>query len=352
MPSTAQFTALLTEAVSSSGCAHHDALHAVYSAFLSRPPGVAAMLVSGITAQKELCLVADHGRVDAEGGEVALEPCEDAVREGDGREIWMLDPSGKMSTLMGKKCLSAPRGAQGTGKKLELTDCDLAATSTDRKSQFEMSSDSRIYLAPKTNLCLTIAGKNLASGLEADVAKGQAAEASSSYDSVAHTAARAVDGNPASYWASAPGVSEGSRVALAVPFKKARVNSVDIDWEIAPRAFEIETSEDGYRWVTQYAMDDLPPDATHSHVPLYGLRSSGVRLLMTAPHPGKLMYGVRSIRANSPVLTPVVDNCKAAAKLADARDRWFLSSVAEFEPRIKIEERNEMLARGELINKL
>merc|ERR1712061_4360 len=44
------------------------------------------------------------------------------------------------------------------------------------------------------------------------------------------------------------------------------------------------------------------------------------------------IYGIKSISVYAPQLQAVVDNCANAAKSTDARDKYFLSYVGEFDP--------------------
>lgn len=79
--------------------------------------GHSAMLISGATANKELCLVSRAEHFGARF--LAVEPCEDAVLEKDGREIWQLSPGGRIADLAGR-CLAVHSG------ELLLRQCEAA----------------------------------------------------------------------------------------------------------------------------------------------------------------------------------------------------------------------------------
>ena len=71
---------------------------------------------------------------------------------------------------------------------------------------------------------------------------------------------------------------------------------------------------------------------------MFELWTSTVAFPIVQPHPryghfqGHAVYGIKSLGFFSPRLHTAVEDCASAATSSDARDKVFLSYVAEFEP--------------------
>jgi chitosanase len=123
---------------------------------------------------------------------------------------------------------------------------------------------------------LTVWANSGAEAADAPLSSGRPAEASS-IETEALGAANAVDGDPATRWASEEGVDPQW---LAVDLGSARpITRVRMRWETAyARAYRIETSPDGTAWTTVHAtaaadggIDDLTGlNATGRYVRLFG----------------------------------------------------------------------------------
>merc|ERR1712039_1041879 len=114
------------------------------------------------------------------------------------------------------------------------------------------------------------------------------------------------------------------------------MGAMKISWEFPAKAFAVSLSEDGEHWSEVFATSVNVESSTA--ITLEGRRASKVRLVMQEPHPldgalgGHMLYGVRSVSVLSPRLHAVADNCAAAEKSKDARDKYFASFVSEFDP--------------------
>merc|ERR1712066_425842 len=59
---------------------------------------------------------------------------------------------------------------------------------------------------------------------------------------------------------------------------------------------------------------------------------------MSEPHPylgvwhGEKLYGIKTISVLAPRMEAVLDDCEAAARSSDARDKYFAVSVPAFDP--------------------
>jgi hypothetical protein len=112
---------------------------------------------------------------------------------------------------------------------------------------------------------------------------------------------------------------------------------VDINWEYPPKAFTIETSQNGDKWkginsVSSNTQWRFQQSLKNAYVKKF-------RIVMTETHPGKMgsindhgVYGINSIKLMSRPIAPIVQKCDDAAKSVDARDKWFLSEVTQFYP--------------------
>ena len=132
-----------------------------------------------------------------------------------------------------------------------------------------------------------------------DVAKGQAAKSTSSSD-LAHSAEHAVDGNPATYWASdLMGEDADAAVSWQVSFPRSRLNSVDIEWEYAPQQFDLQISRDGDSWKTAYSVSSNPLNSERSHIRLDGIEAQAARLVFGSNAALAHHVGIRHFRVTS-----------------------------------------------------
>ena len=104
---------------------------------------------------------------------LVLESCVDAVAAGDGRELWVMQPGGRIAALLrGEKCISEHDGL------VSLSDCEGGVA-------WELQANNQLKSASAGGLCLS--GSGASSGT--NVALRAAVHASSAID-VAHGASR------------------------------------------------------------------------------------------------------------------------------------------------------------------
>merc|ERR1712072_75783 len=114
------------------------------------------------------------------------------------------------------------------------------------------------------------------------------------------------------------------------------LDSFAIDWESPAQAFAIQTSSNGEDWQTVYATD--VNSLYKSSGKLGGVKATQARILMTTPHPiygkvnGRSAYGIRRAQFKANRLATIVEDCGAAGKSKDARDKYFLTYVSETDP--------------------
>jgi type 1 glutamine amidotransferase len=109
----------------------------------------------------------------------------------------------------------------------------------------------------------------------ADLAQGRPVTVSSVEAGSPHVAANAVDGNPATRWASAYADPQWISVDLGATYNLSRVR---LTWEAAyARAYQIQTSPDGAAWTTvsgtttgDGGVDDVSLTGTGRYVRVYG----------------------------------------------------------------------------------
>jgi len=276
----------------------------------------AFMIVGGLSASTEQCLTVANGNVDMDGADVVLEACNSAIAAGDGRELWQHLPNGQISNVVGGKCIGAD------GNAVVLTSCDGA-------SMWETQSNGQLKLGHEGEQCLS--QKGLAAGAE-DVAAHSAISASGSADVAAHGANMAVDGASSTFWASA--LDPEGPVSITVDLGGERkLSAAEIQWEFPAKAFSITTSTDGVKWSEVYATDSNV--LSSSSVALGSVAASKVRIVMheaAGTFQGHRVYGIKALVLRASRLQSIVEECAAAAKSSDARDKYFETHVSEFAP--------------------
>jgi len=288
---------------------------------ISRASGHSVMMISGMSSLRSMCLMENSGIV-------GLDVCTTGIAAGDGREQWMIQPGGQLASRTGNACLAVENGRLANGGAVVLADCEAAPVwDFQENGQFKIrgADDGAV------EFCLSQGG--LSPGME-DVAANAAVSASSALSLASHGAALAVDGKAASFWASE--FDAIAPVIFTVDFGVSSVNSAEIDWEFPARSFVVSVSEDGERWVDHFATDSNVLEKTR--INFEGVAAvRKLRITMHEAHPvrgqfqGHAVFGIRSLSVFAPRLRTVVQDCVESAKSADARDKYFLAQVGEFD---------------------
>eukprot|EP00929_Paragymnodinium_shiwhaense_P106938 TRINITY_DN72822_c0_g1_i1.p1 TRINITY_DN72822_c0_g1~~TRINITY_DN72822_c0_g1_i1.p1 ORF type:complete len:517 (-),score=102.28 TRINITY_DN72822_c0_g1_i1:191-1699(-) len=337
------------------------------TAFLQKDQ--AFQLVSAASPEDDpQCLVVAGGRVRNEGSEFLLESCKDVKKKGDGRGAYLLQPNGQLVTAVGRRCLArSPDDTDAGQGLLQLADCDEASKrelSWKLLEQGQLFGQTSGYILqgrrrkPKVaaggaaavgaeipgaqpsadGFCLSMAGE-LPLGKQ-DLALHKEVDATSISDPVAHHAGRAVDGNPATFWASQK--KPPTPVTFDVDLDGNHpLSSIDIEWECPPSNYSVQIKHPTKGWVEQFnTMNDEKPVAAKQkqkklRVPLEGQRASAVRIGLHAPVPkcyGVDAFAINSLQVQAPRVRPVLEQCSEVVKFKDARGRWFLSDIRQFDP--------------------
>jgi hypothetical protein len=277
------------------------------------------MLASGITASEDMCVTVDNGFVDVDGAEIGLEPCVAAIAAGDGRELWSFQPNGQMMNTAGEKCAGV--GSDGNG--VVMMSCDASQDST-----WQAEGSGQLMVG---NGCLSMTGS--APGSD-NVAFASAVAATSTVDA-AHGASMAVDRLSGSYWASRLG-DVREPVVFTIDFGAIHKLQLGvITWEFPAKSFAISTTTDGTHWKEVYSTD--VNSLFENRVPFGSRFAAKVKLELREPHPvygrfeGQALYGINSILLSAVRLRPVLVDCSKAAEAADARDKFFMSHVGEYD---------------------
>ena len=95
----------------------------------------------------------------------------------------------------------------------------------------------------------------------------------------------------------------------------------------------VALSDEGETWDEVYATDNNALHETRVDFGRGGIQM--MRVTMRESHPvygrlaGHALYGIKSLAVFAPRLRTVFDNCAAAAKSTDARDKYFLTHVGQ-----------------------
>lgn len=294
----------------------------INSAVLIAEPGP-IMLVSGITSSDgEQCLVASASGVN-------LERCLDAIASGDGREILRLDEDGQVVSMADGKCMALANGDTTGGGMLIKEKCSGSIASGDGRSVFVVTPNGQLKMPHIGNYCLAIAGDGAS---DADVARTAHLAATSS--SAEHDVKNVADEDAKSYWSSAPDAALPVDVLLDFGETK-QIKAVEIEWEHPAQAFELQVASHG-SWTTAYATSGNNQQGTRYVGP--AIAGSALRVRMTKPHPtlgnsgGHAVYGIKNVRVIASTTRVIVQDCAEAEGSQDARDKFFMVAVPEFDP--------------------
>merc|ERR1712051_760595 len=227
------------------------------------------------------------------------------------------EAGGQLMNVVSKRCA----GSKG-GVSIAMMECSGA-------SVWKILANGQVQVGDK---CLSQSG--MAAGTE-NIALWAATSASSWTNSASHGSVAAVDADDATFWASKP--DEASPVVFTVDLGEKRdINVLKISWEYPAESFAVASSVDAQHWTEVFSTTVNMVNVTQ--VPLGQTVASKVRVTMRKPHPiygkfsGQSVYGIKSLAILAPRLQVTLDDCSAAAQSKDARDKYFSSSVSNFNP--------------------
>ncbi|KAL7069268.1 hypothetical protein ACR3K2_02030 [Cryptosporidium serpentis] len=293
-----------------------------------------AMIISGITDPKgDNCLQVSGGRIQQEFAPVELDSCVYGIAAGDGRELWRIRPNGQIVSALSNppKCLAVANGDLSHESPLVIQDCELAEQAQDGRSYWDFNDFSQLRVKG-TNAC--IYQKNVVGNSVGVTILHLNGTASSVMDAL-HLPESAFDGDVATYWVSAA-FDDASEHRVAMDLStgnKYEIRNIRIDWEFPPISYAIVSNIDG-RITEVTRVEGNPLNITLND--MGGITTSHIRIIMEKPHPrygkfsGKYLYGIREVEVLTNNLNSVITFCKDAATSSDARDKYFLNYVEEF----------------------
>jgi len=261
-------------------------------------------------------------------GDVAMEPCLDAIAGGDGREIFQFGQEGQLLSVGAGSCVTLVDGDTTGGGAFALEACPTSAGATDGRYVFSPTPTGQVKMPRMGNFCLTLMGD---SAVSTDVSSGAVVTATAS--DAQHSASSVVDGNDLTYWSS--GFDPSAEVSMLVDLgAEKNIEQAVIEWEQAPLAFEIQVSRGG-TFKTLMAVTSNNLNTTRFVGP--SVRGSVLRVRMTQPHPlgknnGHSVYAIKHIRVLASEAELVVQDCGEAEANTDARDKLFMVAVPEYDP--------------------
>ncbi|CRG94563.1 LCCL domain-containing protein, putative [Plasmodium gallinaceum] len=299
------------------------------------------LLLSGITSENEMCLQVEEGLINNDNTSVILDSCINALSSGDGRELWKTNSNNQIISAFSDppKCLSVINLDNLENNKIVLYDCLRALEDGDGKSNWIFESNSQIRLQ-KSGESLCISQKNIygnVPGIHDILLNLDVSIDSNSILDNDHNPDNTIDGNLNSYWASATFADNYEHlVYLNLDLNKlVEISRIKIYWEYPPLHYNIEVSSDNQNF--KVIVENL---ANPSHITIDTLKNIETRYIkisMIKPHPnhGKMedqfLYGIRSIEVQANNLETVIEYCRDAANSDDARDKYFVEYITEFD---------------------
>merc|ERR1740121_1190574 len=283
------------------------------------------------SASGEQCVVEDGGTVIDNGGELAIGPCLDAIAAADGREVFHFSEDGQIVNTVGDKCVTLVDGETAGGGKIIMQPCSSSSSSGDGRSSWTFQPNSQLKLTQMGNFCLTMVGE-----ASADQDEAMGAEISATSSQHGHFVENIVDNDENTFWASAFDAAENAPVDIEIPFGSTKhVIDFEISWEYPAKSFDIQVANGG-TWSSFFSTSDNNLNLTA--ISAHSVRGSKLRIRMHEPHPvwgvldGQALYGIKSIRAKASTKRAIVRDCAEAEENVDARDKFFLTAVPEFDP--------------------
>ncbi|AFZ79194.1 bromodomain containing protein [Theileria equi strain WA] len=294
------------------------------------------MIKSGISSPEgEMCLQLEEGQ-NTNKARVVLDTCTHAIAASDGRELWRHNSRQQIVSAITypPKCLTAADPSKHGS--IILDDC------SDDSLTWEFMGNSQLSLKSTEELCLTQQDEyssqagmgNLIEILKSEV------KITSTGSTEGHEEKFAIDGNIQTYWASLLFHDSNTHVTnISIDFGKVvHASRVRIDWEYQPFAYFIESSDDNI--IFKRLVANLSNASHITTDSFYGTDFRYLRVVMMKPHyshgkvSGGFIYGIRDISVLTSNLQTVIGDCRAAANSSDARDKYFVSYVSSFDPKL------------------
>ncbi|KAH7650306.1 hypothetical protein FG379_003378 [Cryptosporidium bovis] len=293
-----------------------------------------AMIISGITDERgDNCLQVIGGKIQEEFAQVDLDSCVYGISAGDGRELWRIGPNGQIISAESNppKCLTVANGDFSGSSPLVLQDCDIAEQAEDGRSFWEFNEYSQLQIKG-TNACLNQVNK---AGTGIGVTKLYLNGTATSTIDALHTLDAAIDNDIATYWASVPfEKNDENKVLINLSTNGTyQLKNLRVDWEFPPFTYAISAKVDG-QMKEIVRVEGNPSNTTLTE--MNSVISDFIQIVMEKPHPrygkysDKYLYGIREIELTTSNLRSVVTFCGDAAVTKDARDKYFLNYVEEF----------------------
>ncbi|KAL8424874.1 hypothetical protein Efla_002993 [Eimeria flavescens] len=224
------------------------------------------------------------------------------------------------------------------GGAVVLVDCLSALEEGDGRSSWTPEPNAQLRLGKAGFFCLSQRNMHGSSPGAADIAAafGASAKCDSSAGS-GHEPAMALDRDVATFWASGsfPDAEEHLVVFELDLGKSARLAGLQVDWEYPALSYKLQVSPDGKDYNDVLETHANPSNVTYDMLP--GPAAQHLRIVMTHPHSvyGKVgeeyLYGIREIFALASRIDTSVADCKEAANTDDARDKYFLLPIHEYD---------------------
>lgn len=241
--------------------------------------------------------------VSGAAGRISLAPCLEAIAAGDNREVFTLSEEGILaSAITPDQCANVADGDAGG-------DLVTGPCRSPGMAKFELSPSSQLKLQNIGNYCVSIQG-----------------------DPVEKEFAGRVDA-ASMRWSSSPGKPVDFTLSLGVG---ASVNSITVDWEFAPKRFELALSGGGIFTTLDTTTGNT---LNKTVVVLGGAYGRTLRIRMSEPLSSE-GYAIKSLSVIASEAKVIVQDCDVASKRVDARDKFFMVSVSAADPSLALAARD------------
>ncbi|GAW82718.1 LCCL domain-containing protein [Plasmodium gonderi] len=299
------------------------------------------ILLSGITSDNEMCLQVEEGLINNDNTSVILDSCINALASGDGRELWKTNSNNQIISAFSDppKCLSVVNLDNLENNNIVLYDCLRALEDGDGKSNWIFESNSQIRLQ-RSGEPLCISQNNIygnVPGIHDILLNMDVSVDSNSILDDDHNPDNTIDGNLNSYWASATFADNYDHlVSFILDLNKyAEISRIKVFWEYPPLHYSIGVSTDNHEYKT--IAENLANPSFVTIDSLKNVETRYIKISMIKPHPKhgemgeQFLYGIRSIEVQANNLETVLRYCRDAANSDDARDKYFVEYITEFD---------------------